>query len=176
FTPRLFDPDLAVAKGAAIFAFEERYRQLLSQGGTGVKQAEEMAARAGLSPRARDAMAKRTIRTVASRSFGLIVYNPEGRHEYVDHVVHANDPLPAEKTGEYGTLDDNQTAILLRIMEQAGAVESAEPVDNNEVAAGTIAIPPGKPRGWPVDVTFRIDRSGLLHITAIEREANEQVD
>jgi molecular chaperone DnaK (HSP70) len=135
-----------------------------------------MADRAGLSTQARDAIAKRTISTVASRAFGLIVHDDGDRHEYVDHLLHANDRLPAEKTGEYVTLYDNQTAIRLQIMEQAGAVESAEPGDNDKVAEGRIAIPQGKPRGWPIDVTFRLDRSGLLHVTAIEREAGERVD
>src|ERR687895_513544 len=45
--PRLQDPDLAVAKGAALYAFEETYRRLLREGAA--ERAEEMASRAGLS-------------------------------------------------------------------------------------------------------------------------------
>jgi molecular chaperone DnaK len=177
FTPKLFDPDLAVAKGTAIFAFEETFRRLLSRGGESAQQAERMATQAGLSVEARQAMSKRAIRTVASRSFGVVVVDEEDeRRDIVDHVVHANDPLPAEKTGEYYTIKDNQTAIRVRIMEQAGAIESPDPADNNELDAGTIAIPRGKPRGWPIEVTFRLDRSGLLHVTAVERESGQQLD
>jgi molecular chaperone DnaK (HSP70) len=66
--------------------------------------------------------------------------------------------------------------VLVRVMEQAGAMESKEPADNNEIIEGTIAIPRGKPRGWPIGVTFRLDRSGLLHVTAIERETAERLE
>jgi molecular chaperone DnaK (HSP70) len=176
FDPKLFDPDLAVAKGAALFAFEETYRQLLAQGGAAAAQATQMAAQAGISESDQQAMAKRVVRTVASRSFGVIVFDTDRKREYADHLVHANDALPASKTEQYYTLEDNQTTVRVRVVEQAGAIESDEPGDNEEIIAGEIAIPRGKPRGWPVHVTFDMDRSGMLHVTAVERETSKTLE
>ena len=48
----------------------------------------------------RASMAKRVIRNVASRSFGVIVFDPDRRAEYADHLVH---PLYA---AERGLVDD----------------------------------------------------------------------
>jgi molecular chaperone DnaK len=172
--PRLQDPDLSVAKGAALYAFEETYRRLLREGAA--ERAEEMASRAGLSEEQRRQIAGRQIKTVASRAFGVIVFDPASGADKVSHLVHANDELPAAKTEDYYTVHDNQEAADVRVMEQAGSVESAEPGDNNEIATGTVKVPPGKRAGWPVEVTFALDPSGLLHVTAVEKESGDRLD
>ncbi|MFI7706695.1 Hsp70 family protein [Nonomuraea sp. NPDC049480] len=173
-TPRLQDPDLAVAKGAALYAFEETYRRLVSSGEQA--KAEAMALEAGLSGTQRRQIAGRTIKTVASRSFGIITSDPKTRHRYVAHLVHANDPLPASVTEGFATLDDNQDTVAIRVMEQAGSAESKDLDDNNKIGEGELRIPPGKPAGFPIDVTFSLDTSGLLHVTARENERGEQLD
>ncbi|HEX6468509.1 MAG TPA: Hsp70 family protein [Streptosporangiaceae bacterium] len=172
--PRLQDPDLAVAKGAALYAFEETYRRLLREGAA--DRAEEMASRAGLSEDQRRQIANRQIKTVASRAFGIVVLDRESGVDRVSHLVHANDELPAAKTEDYYTVHDNQEAADIRVMEQAGSVESIEPADNTEIATGSVKIPPGKKAGWPIEVTFALDPSGLLHVTAVEKESGDRLD
>jgi molecular chaperone DnaK (HSP70) len=172
--PRLQDPDLAVAKGAALYAFEETYRRLLREGAA--DRAEEMASRAGLSEEQRQQIASRQIKTVASRAFGIIVLDQGNGVDRVSHLVHANDELPAAKTEDYYTVHDNQEAADIRVMEQAGSVESAEPGDNTEIATGSVKIPLGKKAGWPIEVTFALDPSGLLHVTAVEKESGDRLD
>jgi molecular chaperone DnaK len=172
--PRLQDPDLAVAKGAALYAFEETYRRLLREGAE--DRAEEMASRAGLSEEQRRQIAGRQIKTVASRAFGIIVLDQGAGVDRVSHLVHANDELPAAKTEDYYTVHDNQEAADIRVMEQAGSVESAEPGDNTEIATGSVKIPAGKKAGWPIEVTFALDPSGLLHVTAVEKESGDRLE
>jgi len=173
-TPRVQDPDLAVAKGAALYAFEETYRRLLQAGEHG--RAEELAARAGLSDDQRERIAGRTIRTVASRSFGIVVTDKHTRHRSVSHLVHVDDPLPASVSRDFYTLDDNQTEVEIEVMEQAGSVESEALEDNEKIATGLLKIPPGKPEGWPFEVTYALDTSGLLRVTARERESGETME
>ncbi|MFI6393364.1 Hsp70 family protein [Nonomuraea sp. NPDC050540] len=168
------DPDLAVAKGAALYAFEETYRRLISSGQQA--EAEAMALGAGLSTTQQQQIKDRTIKTVASRSFGIITTNPHNRQDYVAHLVHANDPLPAAVTKGFATLDDNQDAVAIQVMEQAGSSESRNVEDNSEIGAGDLRIPPGKPAGFPIEVTFSLDTSGLLHVTARENERGQQLD
>ncbi|MFC4909817.1 Hsp70 family protein [Actinomadura gamaensis] len=172
--PRLQDPDLAVAKGAALYAFEETYRRLLAAGQD--DQAEEMAGRAGLSADQKRQIAGRRIRTVASHAFGIVVVDRDSGAEHVAHLVHANDELPAAHTEDFYTVHDEQTSADVRVMEQAGSVESAELVDNSEIATGQIRIPPGKRAGWPIGVTFELDASGLLNVTAMEKETGERLE
>lgn len=174
-TPQLQDPDLAVAKGAALYAFEETYRRLLSSGDQA--KAQTMALAAGLSDTQLQQIEDRTIKTVASRAFGIIATDrSEGRQSYVAHLVHANDSLPAAVTQGFATLDDNQQTVAIRVMEQAGSAESKEVDDNNRIGEGELTIPPGKPAGFPIKVTFTLDTSGLLHVTAREDEQGRQLD
>jgi molecular chaperone DnaK (HSP70) len=172
--PKLQDPDLAVAKGAALYAFEETFRRLLLEGQQG--EAEEMANRAGLSQEQQRQIAARKIKTVASRAFGIVVLNTDSQAEEVVHLVLANDELPASRSEDFFTVHDDQTSADVRVMEQAGAVPSTEPADNTEIATGSIRVPPGKKAGWPIQVTFTLDSSGLLHVTAIEKETGERLE
>ncbi|MCW2917377.1 MAG: Heat shock protein 70 [Actinomycetia bacterium] len=172
--PKLQDPDLAVAKGAALYAFEETFRRLILQGAT--ERAEEMASRAGLSMDQQRQIANRQIKTVASRAFGIVVLDRETETEEVAHLVRANDELPASRSEDFFTIHDNQTAADVRVMEQAGSVASTAPTDNNEIATGVISIPTGKKQGWPIEVTFTLDTSGLLHVAALEKETGERLE
>jgi molecular chaperone DnaK len=171
--PRLTDPDLAVAKGAALYAFEETYRRLLAKGEH--DRAEDMASRAGLSATDQERMASRQITTVASRAFGVIALDPNTDIEHVVHLVHANDSLPRGKTREFGTVEDDQTIVKIIVVEQAGSAESTEVAHNSPIADGELKIPPGKPAGWPIEVGFMLDTSGLLHVTAVEKETSEKL-
>ncbi|MGI8332296.1 Hsp70 family protein [Actinomadura scrupuli] len=173
-SPRLQDPDLAVAKGAALYAFEETFRRLILQGAT--ERAEEMASRAGLSMDQQRQIANRQIKTVASRAFGIVVLDRETENEEVAHLVRANDELPASRSEDFFTIHDNQTAADVRVMEQAGSVASTSLTDNNEIATGVISIPLGKKQGWPIQVTFTLDSSGLLHVAALEKETGERLE
>ncbi|MGW4423126.1 Hsp70 family protein [Streptosporangium sp. NPDC004631] len=173
-TPRLQDPDLSVAKGAALYAFEEIYRQLVTSGER--SKAEAMALEAGLSSTQQRQIEGRTIKTVASRSFGIVTTNGQTRQRYVAHLVHVNDPLPAAITEGFATLNDNQDTVAVRVMEQAGSTESEQLDDNNKIGEGELRIPPGKPAGFPIEVTFSLDTSGLLHVTARENERGQQLD
>lgn len=173
-TPRLQDPDLAVAKGAALYAFEETYRRLLAEGERG--EAEDMASRAGMTNERLAQIAKRTISTVASRAFGIVlVRGPDYEEEYVEHLVHANDALPASVTEDFFTIEDNQRSVLVQVMEQAGSRESESLSDNNRIADGSLKIPPGRSKGHPFEVTFTLDASGLLHVKARERDTGEEI-
>src|SRR4051794_14622984 len=171
--PRLQDPDLAVAKGAALYAFEETYRQLLAKGEG--DRARDLASRAGLSEAEQERMAARQITTVASRAFGVIALDPMTEQEHVVHLVHANDALPRGKSREFGTVDEDQTIVKIIVVEQAGSAESTEVAHNNPIADGELKIPPGKPAGYPIEVTFALDTSGLLHVTAVEKETAEEL-
>ncbi len=135
-----------------------------------------MAARAGLSADQQEQIAGRTIKTVASRAFGIVVTDKETRRRSVEHLVHANDPLPAAVTQEFYTIDQGQTGVTVEVMEQAGQAESDEPDDNGLIAEGVLKIPPGKPSGWPIEVTFALDTSGLLQVTSRERETGEELE
>ncbi len=172
--PLLHDPDLAVARGAAWYAFEETYRQRVSAGD--VDGARVMARQAGLSEARERRIARRRISRVAARALGVLCSDGGLGDEYVMHLIEGSDALPADAIRTFYTSIESQTEVLVPIMEQAGRVQSPALDANREIAIGQIAIPPNQPIGTPVEVTFRLAANGLLQVTAADEETKEKLD
>ncbi|MER7755753.1 Hsp70 family protein [Kitasatospora sp. NPDC097643] len=169
FEARLHNPDLAVARGAALYALD-RARFIVESGAELDGPPPEVPDLGPISQRP-----PLEIATVASRGYGILVHDPETEVSSIYHLVHANDSLPASRTEDFYTIRPNQTGVHVQVHEQAGAVESAELAHNVSVAEGNLTIPPGKPANWPIQVTYTLSVSGLLSVVAIERETGEEL-
>jgi len=145
--PRMVDPELAVALGAAVRA--------------------EQLTRAGESGRS---AAGRAV-TVLPRGVGVLVRDsndPEGLREYVQHVLGPNTPLPARATTPFATIVDDQETVRIRVFEQAGAVVSEEVEHNRPVLDGEFTGLKGGKAGTRVDVTVMIGTDGRITVSAQE--------
>ncbi|WP_322753513.1 Hsp70 family protein [Frankia sp. Cas3] len=182
-SPRLLDPDLAVAKGAAVFGQKkelERYvlDDLVAQGKLAAGATLDAAAPAdvarsvsgaagdfGLATTAVVDLVKTKVTNVTSRGFGIFA---EDRGKTIAaFLAHRNDPLPIEITQTFYTISDNQTDVDIRVFEQGTSAESTIPQDNKVIVEGAIAgIPGGHPRGTPVDVTFLMRSDQTIVVTA----------
>jgi molecular chaperone DnaK len=169
---RLHDPDLAVAKGAARYALIEAVK-------VSGEAAETVAMRLGLTTREVEKLASKTVTTVSPRAFGVElvdVDDPKLERMYVQHLLHANDPLPVRIEGRrVYTVQPNQVQVRFAIWEQAGAVESSELSDNNLIGSGDITGLPPLPKGSPLEVTFDLDEMGTLRVHAIELSTRKDV-
>ena len=181
----LSDPDLAVAKGAAIYGQKKELESyvisdLVAQGklaeGQSIADANPVdlrkavantASEYGLATTAVADLVQPQVSNVTSRSFGVIVLDRETRTEYVDFLAHANDALPITITETYYTNVDDQRAVQVQVAEQATSVESAKLDDNKIIIEGQIDdIPAGFPRGTPVEVTFAMGTDQTIEVTA----------
>lgn len=192
WAPRLFEPDLAVAKGAAIWALSRRVVQETARARdtaptpeAGDARAREalsaIAASTGMSEADLGRLSAKSTRNVLSKAFGVQLVdgpNPDDRL-YVHHLVAANDPLPTgDRTLEAFTIVAGQRSVDIALFEQAGTVASEEMEDNVAVSdgAGRIeGIPPG-PAGAPVDIVLGIDEQGLLRLRATHRSSGRSLD
>jgi molecular chaperone DnaK (HSP70) len=185
-TARLHDPDLAVAKGAAIFAVTRMVRPAGTPGdpvtGSGpaaaARTAEEVSAATGLTAARVGEMAAKRVATVVPRGFGvrtLDVRDPEAAadpahvRQVVMHLLAADTPLPAD-TGpfEFATLGANARMLLIEVWEQASAEESEELADNRKIGEGILKrLPPGLPAHTRIEITFFMSETGLLTVRAI---------
>jgi molecular chaperone DnaK (HSP70) len=182
FTPRLHEPEQAVAKGAARYAVLESVRSQLPVPGDGAgadasdAQIEAVADQLGMSPEMVRQLAEKTVTSVVPRAFGVKVLveddsepSKTGKRRIVSHILEANRPLPAgPETHKYSTAEPNQTSVLIEIWEQAGAVASPEMADNTKIGEGAITRLPNLPKGSPIDVTFNMSATGVLSVDAIE--------
>ncbi|MDR7279111.1 Hsp70 family protein [Catenuloplanes atrovinosus] len=178
--PRMHDPDLAVAKGAAQYALIESIKVQLPEEGEEAPAAavESVADRLNISVEKVRALAGKRVATVVPRAFGVKVVNIDGDTEThsIVHVLRANTPLPARtEPSRFMTAYQNQVEILVEIWEQSGSVESDEVEDNEHIAEGLITGLPQLPKGSPIDITFGMETDGLLKVHAVELQTGKDL-
>jgi len=186
--PQLSDPDLAVAKGAAIYGdkleierlvtADLRTRGRLADGAPPLSASSadldescgRVAAAFGLPVSGVRRMLEISVDTVVSRGFGILaVSNGDLRATW---LVHRNQTLPIRVRRSFGTMRADQDIIELTVLEQAGQQESSRPEDAKVLIEGTIRdIPGGYEQGSEVQVTFEMGFDGVLHVTAFHVEA-----
>ena len=108
----------------------------------------------------------RSIRTtnVNAHSLGVAAQLADGQ-PVVSVLIKQNTQLPVSVRKRFGTVSDNQSVVTVRVVEG----ESSIPEECIQVGSCTIrGLPPGLPRGSPVEVTFSYDNSGRLHVEAVE--------
>ena len=78
-------------------------------------------------------------------------------------LIERNTTIPTKKSQVFSTAAENQTAVTVRVLQGERQMAS----DNTELGRfDLIGIPPA-PRGIPqVEVTFDIDRDGIVHVAA----------
>jgi molecular chaperone DnaK len=188
FDAQLTDPDLAVAKGAAIYGQKKELESLVindlvAQGklteGQSLADAEpadlnqaveKTADQFGLAPSAVSELVNTEVSNVTSRGFGVEVARSAGTGDddlYVEFLAHANDTLPISVEQTFFTVAADQQSVRIRVMEQATGLESDRIEDNKLVVEGMLeGIPAGHPQGTPVTVTFGMGRDQTIEVTA----------
>ena len=163
--PRLVDPDLAVAKGAAL-----RAHQLA---GTGALRALQAAVGRTGPTRAGEVV------PVAPRAIGILVddsFDPAGERTFVAHLVPAGTELPVERcTQAYGTILRDQETVRIQVYEQAGPAPSAEVGHNRRVLDGELTGLGSLPAGSVVEITVAIAVDGRLTVTAREPRSGRRL-
>ncbi|MGI8529725.1 MAG: Hsp70 family protein [Geodermatophilaceae bacterium] len=181
----LHDPDLAVAKGAALYGRKKSLERLLAADlvtrgqlvdGSPIELADPADLQAacqrlgeayGLSA----AEVRRTVEVqvlnVCSHGFGVMALDRYGEGGVV-FLVHRNDRLPVAVRRSFGTVYDDQPVVTVRVVEQGGGAESTRPEDGKLIAEASIVdIPPGYPAGSEIEITLRMGFDGILELTAL---------
>jgi molecular chaperone DnaK len=182
--PRLQDPHLAVAKGAALFALMKKVKVSMSDDGDS-GAAQQVADQLGISVQQVESLAVKHVATVVPRAFGLKavdetdpVYkiDPRRAREYIAHLLTANTPLPAD-TGPkpFSTVFENQREVKLEVWEQAGSIASKELEHNAKIGEGRLCDLPPSPVKTPFEVAFHMTETGLLQVHAWEAESGREV-
>ncbi|MGW5110194.1 Hsp70 family protein [Nocardia sp. NPDC004123] len=186
----LRDPDLSVARGAALYGEKLEMERLVAadlvtrgrlRDGAGLSEADPGDLEASLA-RVADSfgqpvslvrrMIEIQVDTVVSRGFGVLALDPFNGLA-ASWLVHRNQTLPIRVRRSYGTVRADQDQIELTIVEQQGQAASTRPEDTKVLVEGRIRdIPPGYPEGSEVRVTFEMGFDGVLHVTAYHVDAD----
>ncbi|BAW08585.1 Hsp70 family protein [Nocardia seriolae] len=186
----LSDPDLSVARGAALYGEKLEMERLVAadlvtrgrlRDGAELVEADPGDLEAALR-RVADSfgqpvslvrrMIEIQVDTVVSRGFGVLALDPFNGLA-ASWLVHRNQTLPIKVRRSYGTVRADQDQIELTIVEQQGQAASTRPEDTKVLVEGRIRdIPPGYPEGSEVRVTFEMGFDGVLHVTAYHVDAD----
>ncbi|MFF0632174.1 Hsp70 family protein [Nocardia sp. NPDC004151] len=189
-TGELRDPDLLVARGAALYGEKLEMERLVAadlvtrgrlRDGAPLGDADpgdlegslvRVAASFGQPVTLVRRMIEIQVDTVVSRGFGVLALDPFNGLA-ASWLVHRNQTLPIKVRRSYGTVRANQEQIELTIVEQQGQAASTRPEDTKVLVEGRIRdIPPGYPEGSEVRVTFEMGFDGVLHVTAYHVDAD----
>jgi molecular chaperone DnaK (HSP70) len=189
-SPRLHDPEQAVARGAAHFALIESIKDMFPdepEGGAPSAATEEAvreaADRFGLMADKVRMLKEKSVTAVVPRAFGVKVMieiedgtQKSMRKHLISHILEANRPLPAApEKQQYYTADPDMTSIVIEIWEQAGSVASSDLADNTKIGEGVISDLPALPKGSPIDVTFTMNDTGVLKVEAEELRTHKKL-
>jgi molecular chaperone DnaK (HSP70) len=193
--PKLFDPDEAVAKGAALYGWklsinDELIKRVAAETGKSVEEIKEtpqeeipeevmekaeqsFADETGLTLGAVKS-SKVRVKNVCSKSFGVVAINQEEK-EMVCNLILKNTPVPVEVTQRFGTHEANQPSVDLHVMENEVSEESNPPEMSKEIGNAVMEMPSNLPAHSPIDITFKLNEEGRLEITAVEATENREV-
>ncbi len=194
--PEIYDPDEAVAKGAALYALKESLLEQVQDvlatraeadgqkaGPVDLAQvSEEQVAEAldhlekelgfTLTGPVRE-LVNTQIVNVLSKSLGVVARDTQSQ-DVVVYLLPRNSEVPLERMTDFGTDADNQGAVDIRVM--SGERDSADPLDCQEVGIATLNLPERLPARSPIRVKFAINRDGRLGVSATDLTGGGSID
>ncbi len=151
-------PDLAVAQGAAIYAAMLAAQRARSAEAGG--PVEEL-------PYEGEVLAtldEIEVHHVNSHSLGVVARDAKG--DLINAVlIKKNSPIPRATVRTFGLETRNETFVRVTVLEGEARDPHACTVVGEFIVRG---LPPGLPRGAPIQVTCRYDGDGRIHVEAKE--------
>lgn len=105
------------------------------------------------------------LQEVCSHCYGTLVMSRDKKLdrdvEINEVLIKKNTPIPCEVTKTFYTAAQGQVSVDARVTQHSTASTDADIV--NVVAFGSLQLPPGRPAGQPVKVTYSYDADQRMH-------------
>ena len=135
-----YEPDLAVAKGAAIHAYN------LS------------------NPLSGSAAGVRIVKDLGSRSYGMGTTDYYTGENVIENLILRTDPIRYEGISHFQTKDEGQTSVLIEIYENTSIKRTIPRYDGTKIASQTISWGYPVPKETPITDRIKRGEDGIVHI------------
>lgn len=153
---KLSDPDQCVAKGAAIYAMNKAYQDAVEKYDNGETNVKPPVLRGD----------RTRVVNVTSKTYGTDIVDNK-----VSNIIFANTSLPAKRTMNFLTQQDNQAGVSMKVYESDFTDEQADAVVEDRFCTllrdETLELTKNYPAKTTVSVTYDIDNEGILHVNAM---------
>ncbi|MFT4927343.1 MAG: molecular chaperone DnaK, partial [Phenylobacterium sp.] len=185
FATRLFDPNQAVAKGAALFGYkcfldQQLKTAIAEDSGQNVEQVtlddvseqklgeaqHKVALNQGMALPGLKKITETKITNVTSKSFGIVVLNDEAQ-ERVNNLITLDEQVPVNITQQFTTFHEAQENVELRCIENSerkGHTQMFDLDPDQEFGHAVLSFGEALPKGSPVEITFTLGPDGLLSV------------
>jgi molecular chaperone DnaK (HSP70) len=182
------DPNLIVAKGAALYGLREQLADELApvtgadgavtpQNEQAVKQKlRQLAGETGIPEAELTRLSRVQVTNVASKSFGLVAFADERRTtRKIFNLITANTELPRTTTStDFYVAFDNQTDLEGEVRENTSTEETVALDDGRPIGKVQVQFASPLTRGTPIHVTFTLNREGRLLVHAKEPRSGRE--
>jgi molecular chaperone DnaK len=119
----------------------------------------------GLNSMQKASLKQIKVADVANHCFGTIAvnYNENSKKDELQNVIiiHKNTKLPVKKTEDMQTMHDNQLALKFSVTQST--MPEPDPTFVKVIWEGTMELPPGRPAGQPLKITYSYDENSIMH-------------
>lgn len=182
--PKMFEPNYAVSKGAAVFGQSKVLVRKLEELKEEIRQTAPEITPEEVQKQAEDQLREETglaiegivtTKTVASKSYGIRVLNKNGERVCYN-LIKKQTPVPCSASQKFPVSVANAATLPL-VVYANDCTESTEELELcAETGDATMELTPGLPQGAPIEVIFSLSEEGQLLLTARDVTNNQEIN